>query len=376
MKSCDASSKCNVRFLFPLLVAVCVCGSVGAALPWSGRGIETDPYLVDSAGDLKAIGDKRGYWDSHFKLTADIDLKGYTAANFKTIGYYQTRDDNRPFTGAFDGNGHTIRNFSYKSTGTNGIALFGYLGSSGRLRNLALQQVDVDAGSGNRCAALVAVSKGTISACCVTGSVKGGDWTGGLVGINEGGTISNCYAMCRVKGNFEVAGLVAGNGGGISNCYAAGTVAGQDTGGLVAVNDSGNITACFWDKQKSALANMCSYSGGSGCNNANGKTTAEMYSTSTFFAAGWDFVGERTNGTADIWMITCEGQSYPKLSSWQPEVGDLRCPDGVDFLDFALFAENWASMVCGNCGGADLTGDGNVMPDDLGKFTENWLTGF
>jgi len=39
------------------------------------------------------------------------------------------------------------------------------------------------------------------------------------------------------------------------------------------------------------------------CNNANGKTTAEMQMESTFTDAGWDFIGESVNGTEDIWWI-------------------------------------------------------------------------
>jgi len=376
MESCGASSKVDLRYAFLVLAAVLVCGSAYGALPWEGRGIESEPYLVDGANDLQAIGAKRGYWDSHFKLTADIDLSGFTGEEFKIIGYYHSGDDNRAFTGGFDGDGHTIRNFSYESAGTNGIALFGYLGGGGAVRNLALEGVDLDGGQGNRVAALVAVNEGLISACCASGSVRGGDWVGGLVGVNQGGTVSNCYARCRVSGRFEVAGLAGGNGGQISNCYAAGSVAGEDRGGLVALNDGGMIRDCFWDRQSSGVSDMCSYRGGSGCDNSNGKTTAQMHASSTFIGAGWDFVGERSNGTADIWKITCDGQSYPKLWWWVPGPGDLGCPDGVDFLDYAVFAEKWGQMGCGGCGGSDLTGDGNVGFDDLAEFADNWLRGF
>ena len=58
--------------------------------------------------------------------------------------------------------------------------------------------------------------------------------------------------------------------------------------------------------------------------------------------------------------------------------GDFE-PDGdvdfVDFADFANFAAKWLDSGCGVCGRADLTGDGNVGPDDLRQFTDNWLFG-
>ena len=37
-----------------------------------------------------------------------------------------------------------------------------------------------------------------------------------------------------------------------------------------------------------------------------------MQSAGTFLEAGWDFLGERANGTEDIWWIL-EGQDYPRL---------------------------------------------------------------
>jgi hypothetical protein len=46
----------------------------------------------------------------------------------------------------------------------------------------------------------------------------------------------------------------------------------------------------------------------------------------------------------------------------------------VNFLDFAMFAAQWLETACDACGGADLTGNGQVGGDDLREFAENWLT--
>lgn len=48
---------------------------------------------------------------------------------------------------------------------------------------------------------------------------------------------------------------------------------------------------------------------------------------------------------------------------------------GINMIDFADFAEHWRERGCGFCGGADLTGDGNVDFSDLEKLAENWLAG-
>ena len=71
---------------------------------------------------------------------------------------------------------------------------------------------------------------------------------------------------------------------------------------------------CFWDTQTSKQTTS---SGG-----GTGKTTAEMQTAKTFLDAGWDFVGETTNGTEDIWWIL-EGKDYPRL--WW-EAGDETSP--------------------------------------------------
>ena len=47
-----------------------------------------------------------------------------------------------------------------------------------------------------------------------------------------------------------------------------------------------------------------------------GKTTAAMQDLATYLAAGWDFVGETANGTEDLWKMSHEGPSYPKLA-WE-----------------------------------------------------------
>ena len=56
-----------------------------------------------------------------------------------------------------------------------------------------------------------------------------------------------------------------------------------------------------------------------------------------------------------------------------PIPGDIELDRDVDFIDFYLFAEQWQSFGCGQCGGADLTGDGNVDWADLAVFIANWL---
>jgi carboxypeptidase D len=54
---------------------------------------------------------------------------------------------------------------------------------------------------------------------------------------------------------------------------------------------------------------------------------------------------------------------------------DINGDGGVDLLDFAILAAHWYQTGCGQCAGADLTGDENVDTDDLQQFVANWLAG-
>ena len=45
----------------------------------------------------------------------------------------------------------------------------------------------------------------------------------------------------------------------------------------------------------------------------------------------------------------------------------------LNFIDFSIFADYWLVHGCGECGGADFTGEGDVTIEDLGEFAAKWL---
>ncbi len=154
---------------------------------------------------------------------------------------------------------------------------------------------------------LVGGNVGTVTQCYCTGMVTTtGRYAGGLVGRN-GGSLTECYSTGAVSTTGgDVGGLAGNNDGTVTRCYSTGTVSGNSNiGGLVGSAFLGSVTttACFWDTQTSGRAASV---GGTG------RTTAEMQTAKAFLEAGWDFVGETTNGTADIWWID-EGKDYPRL---------------------------------------------------------------
>ena len=220
-----------------------------------GSGEPNDPYLIYTAEQMNTIGANWDDWDKDFKLMADIDLSSYTETDFNIIGtgYLPA------FTGVFDGNGHTISNFTYTSTDLPGVGIFGYIdGHDARISNLGMIDPNVDAGTGIGVGSLAGwIEMGAITNCYVVdGSVSGEGHVGGLVGKNTG-SITDCYATGSVTGFSFVGGLVGSNtsrsgrrgglySGTIRNCYSSGSVTGDysDVGGLVGRNN-GTITNCY-----------------------------------------------------------------------------------------------------------------------------------
>ncbi len=316
-----------------------------------GTGEQNDPYLIYTAEQMNAIGADANDWDKCFKLMADIDLACFTGTSFNIIGYWvdSGSPDNNPFTGVFDGNGHKISNFSYTSTDTDPVGLFGYV--NGEINNLGLIYPYVDAGTGGGVGSLVGwLINGTITACYAEkAGVSGHHWVGGLVGRN-GGTITKCYSTASVSGTgWDAGGLVGQNDATISNSYSAAGVSGDRyVGGLLGEN-CGTITDCYSEGVVSGTKNIggltgrnyyglisksystasvsgqrdigglmganygeviCSFwdidtSGQSTSAAGTGLPTVKMQMQITFTDDGWDF-------TTPIWAID-EGVDYPRL---------------------------------------------------------------
>ncbi len=191
-----------------------------------------------------------------YVLGADINAtatSGWnTGAGFVPIGKYFTPAAN-PFMGIFDGLGHSISSLTINSPIDiiNNIGLFGDIGVGSVIRNVGLINANVAAlvAGAQYTGALVGWNNGGfVSNSYVTGGsiTSGSSYLGGLVGYNDG-TISNSYAAVRVIGLDSVGGLVGFNTVTISNSYATGNVTGtnNNVGGLVGGTDGGTISNSY-----------------------------------------------------------------------------------------------------------------------------------
>jgi hypothetical protein len=104
-------------------------------------------------------------------------------------------------------------------------------------------------------------------------------------------------------------GYVAGEGVIKDIGVANATVTGEEfVGGLVGFNNGGTVSNSFWD---TLTSRQTTSAGGTG------KTTAEMKSIATFSGASWNITAVALNQTnlAYIWNIV-DDETYPFLS-WQ-----------------------------------------------------------
>ncbi len=167
-----------------------------------------------TATDLQGMNGNRA---GNYALGSDINANATSGwgGGFAPIGNTIAN----PFSGNFDGLGHTITGLTIARPLTDNVGLFGYVVSTpgAMLKNVTL--------SG--------------------GSVTGGSYVGTLVGhIN--GDILNSHSNQNVVGASYVGGLVGWSTGNITNSSTTGRIdaTGDYIGGLVGWI-TGNITCCF-----------------------------------------------------------------------------------------------------------------------------------
>jgi hypothetical protein len=196
--------------------------------------------------------------------------------------------------------------------------LVGHNSEGNSIRNCCSDNTESEISGIDCVGGLVGLNRGALNTSKSSSNVNGNNFTGGLVGRNVR-EINNCYSTGNVEGDRGAGGLIGRNdldNSVVMYCYSIGYVSGNsEVGGLVgSVANSGQILVSFWDVQTSGRNNMCGSQNkqANGCYDFYGKTTIEMQTEGTFLWGGWDFVGETTNGSKNIWRID-EGQDYPHL---------------------------------------------------------------
>ncbi|MDZ7687268.1 MAG: PGF-CTERM sorting domain-containing protein [Halobacteriales archaeon] len=266
----------------------------------AGTATAQDTVEVSNAQEIQNVTE---VLDGDYVLTDDIDLSD---TEFEPIGDIRT-----PFTGSFDGNGHTVSGLTVEPSGNrfpqDFAGLFGVIGTNGTVRELGIEDSRVV--GGQDVGGITGVNNGEIRRSYFDGEISGNTAVGGLVGLNYG-ELSRSYATVRVEatGN-DVGGIVGSNIGNMTETYAAGTVMSDGTGiGGAVGTGPGNTSRVYWDTELSGIS-------GSEDSAGTGLTTDEMTGGTARDNMDLDFDG--------TWRTT---QVYPALV-WQSDDAVVEVPD-------------------------------------------------
>jgi len=113
-----------------------ICDVPATASPFqSGDGTAAAPYQICTPEQFQAIGADAAHWSANYRLAADLDMAAYdgnsAATTYNIIGTTAT-----PFTGSFDGAGHTIAHLTINAADAN-AGMFGVVDGS-EIKSLTL----------------------------------------------------------------------------------------------------------------------------------------------------------------------------------------------------------------------------------------------
>ena len=229
-----------------------------------GTGTAEDPFIISDATDLEELSDnvennKESFAGQYFLMTSDIDMSN--VANLRPIGNNFGRsadlpDFIRPFSGTFDGAGHTIRNLQMEHRNELFGGLFGIIDNA-TIKNVNIDNSDIYISVGAAAIVGAGTGKCSIVNCHVGENVSitnGSYYAGGIIGgllQGDGSTIADCTNAATVKSINISGGIIANNsqtGLTIERCGNLGNIveANSYTGGICGYTTEGlTINDCY-----------------------------------------------------------------------------------------------------------------------------------
>ncbi len=159
---------------------------------------------------------------------------------------YTQKHDGPKFNGTFEGNGFSVKGvWINMSTSRDYLSLFGYIGKTGRVCNLTIENIYI--GRSDYAGSISGYNDGTIINCHASGEINATySYLGGMVGENHG-LISGCSSNATVSGSSKIGGLVGINRGQILNSHSISNVTGNNyyTAGFIG-NNYGLVQDCYF----------------------------------------------------------------------------------------------------------------------------------
>ena len=371
----------------------------------SGDGSENSPYQIGTAEELYwfaalvngELGGETPNASANAVLTANITVNkdllasvnedgtlkdGKTVVSWTPIG-----KDQNPYTGTFDGQGHTISGLYLDNSVLNNVGLFGK--NSGTIKNVGV--VDSYFYGNEYVGGVCGYNGGTITGCYNSGTVSGNFYVGGVCGYNDVGTITGCYNTGLVSSNRDSVGGVCGRNydGTITGCYNTGSVSGDyNYAGGVCGYHEGTITGCYNTGSVSgynAVGGVCGYNGGTitGCYTNNEIVCGNNNSNVTDCDVKSDF----TDGTVCPLLNTAlkkvnasvrfyQGANYPEFIKNLPSLveGVYQISNKEELYAFALLVNNGetsanAVLTADIPVNTGVLKDNGTLADDVSGFT-------
>ncbi len=163
---------------------------------WAGDGTSSDPYIIKTAyhlGNVKTVMDANPTTGLYFRLDEDIDLENAVWEQVNQVSPHT------PYTIYFDGNNHSISNFSIAQNTMGLSSFFGEI--AGEVKNLTFNTATIETGGSNGSAGVLCgiangltVTNVDASNVDITITNDCGETTGvgGLIGYAVNSTISGC----------------------------------------------------------------------------------------------------------------------------------------------------------------------------------------
>lgn len=355
-----------------------------------GDGSQNNPYLIETAAQLAFLAQeansKEEYtWPEspkYFKLTANINLKGY---EWTPIGTVYKR-----FVGSFDGDGHVIVNLNVKDAWYAG--LFGWIQNGATVKNLVIRNASVSSVSQDSesvsphnpqaYSGIVAAycSAGcTISNCKVDGTVTSDYCVGGVVGYTDNsskdydGSIKSCTAdvICSVANSAKdaycggIAGILSVKldactvRGKVDGTVSAGGLVGWLSSGGVIGSDYGHVNYVYADVSLSSVCipNMAYYDVGGLVGSASYGTkisSCYMYGR-VWCAEGLEltdvapiYVGGVIGYTDGVELLACH--SFASVTAGKPANGKLGAGAFIGYLGAGVKASRCSYRIDGAAG--------------------------
>ncbi|MCQ2471839.1 MAG: hypothetical protein MJ147_07365 [Clostridia bacterium] len=274
-----------------------------------GTGTSADPYKISSVDDLfkmQSIINNTRLKDKFFILTDDIDLSSVSYAQLRAntvlpgtiISVDKAKSDAVPNAVKFyfNGRNHKISGLNISNSGSDAVALFGYISAKSVVKNIVFENIKVNVSSKNAVAtgALVLCNNGEFRSCTVnnvsvnvSSSANGNisskriakalsiNESTGVIAVNNGKVIDLAVkdASVNVQSAKNNIGLIGINNGSVSNVKLSGATikaaTGSDAIGAVAGRNTGKIENATVESLKANVNGKAAFGGIAGVNSGS-----------------------------------------------------------------------------------------------------------